>query len=142
MSREVSPSRVRVPGKVARSFYIACGLALLALAIIGAFLPVMPTTIFVILAAWCFARSSPRLEAWLLRHQTFGPALIAWRREGAIRRRGKIMALLGMALGLALFWLGAHPGMELLLMVIAAMLASAWYVVSRPEPSPQNEPPP
>lgn len=141
MSREVLPSRVRAPGKVVRWFYLACGLIMLGLGIIGAFLPVMPTTVFLILAAWCFARSSPRLEGWLLRHRSFGPVLVAWRQQGAIPRRGKIMACLGMALGFALFWLGAHPGMELLLLVLAAIVASAWYVVSRPEPAPNREPP-
>lgn len=133
---------MRPPGRVARWFYLAGGLVMLGLGIIGALLPVMPTTIFLILAAWCFARSSSRLEAWLLRHRRFGPVLLAWRQEGAIPRRGKVMACVGMALGLALFWLAAHPGMELALLMLAGVLASAWYVVSRPEPQPNRRSPP
>lgn len=130
------------PAMMMRPLYFICGLVLLALGLIGAFVPVMPTTIFLILAAWCFARSSPKLEAWLLQHRTFGPVLTAWRREGAIPRRGKILACLGMALGFVLFWMGVHPVLELLLLVLAGIVACASYIVSRPEPSPQSEPQP
>ena len=88
----------------------------------------MPTTIFLILAAWSFARSSPRLEAWLLQHPRFGPTLVGWRETGAVSRPAKIAASIGMTAGFALFWVGAHPGGGLLL--AAAMLrASAFYVV-------------
>ena len=130
------PSEAASPlGRLVRHLYFAGGLVLLALGVIGAFLPLMPTTIFLILAAWCFARSSPRLEHWLLTHPRFGPVLLAWRREGAIPRRGKVLACAGMALGFGLFWLGAHPGLELLLIVLVVLLACAWFVVSRPEPA-------
>jgi uncharacterized protein len=118
-----------------RVLYLAAGCGLLALGVIGAFLPVMPSTIFLILAAWCFARSSPRLEAWLMSHPKFGPVLVAWRREKAIPRRAKLLACLGMAVGFALFWVGVHPALELLLVVLVLILASAWFILSRPEPS-------
>lgn len=101
---------------------------------IGAFLPVMPTTIFLILATWCFGKSSPRLEAWLLEHPRFGPGLRRWREEGAVPLKAKLMAVSGMAFGYALFWIGAHPGWPLAACVAAFMLGSATYVVSRPEP--------
>lgn len=118
-----------------RLLYLLAGLVLTALGLIGAFLPLMPTTIFLILAAWCFTRSSTRLETWLLNHKRFGPTLIAWRREGAISRRAKALACAGMALGFVLFLIGARPTLWLLLMVLAALGACAWFVVSRPEPS-------
>lgn len=116
-----------------RMLHLIAGLVMLTLGIIGAFLPLMPTTIFLILAAWCFARSSPRLEAWLLNHRQFGPTLRAWRESGAISRPAKIMACSGMSLGFALFWIGAQPGLWLWLLVLLAMLACAGFVVSRPE---------
>jgi uncharacterized membrane protein YbaN (DUF454 family) len=94
----------------------------------------MPTTIFLILAAWCFARSSPALEAWLLDHRKFGPPLRAWRQQGAISRPAKCMACTGMATGFVLFWMGAHPSVWLAVLVAALLLASALYVVSRPHP--------
>jgi uncharacterized protein len=133
-NRPANPASPVAP-RLLRPLYFAAGLLMLALGIIGAFVPVMPTTIFLILAAWCFARSSPRLEQWLMSHPKFGPVLVAWRREGAIPRRAKIFACLGMAIGFALFWVGAHPGLIVFVLVLAAMLACAWYIVSRPEPS-------
>nr|WP_243846836.1 YbaN family protein [Sphingomonas japonica] len=68
------------------------GIVALILGFIGAFLPVMPTVPFVILAAFCFARSNPKFEAWLLDHPHFGPHIHAWRRNGAIPRRGKLIS--------------------------------------------------
>ena len=121
--------------RMVRLAYLVAGFLLLALGIIGAFLPLMPTTIFVILAAACFARSSARLEGWLLRHKRFGPLIIAWRTERAIPRRAKVLAAIGMVLGYASFLIGARPGLVLNLFVLAIFAGCAWYVLSRPEPS-------
>ncbi len=128
----------RAAGRAARLLrpvYFVLGLVCVALGIVGAFLPLMPSTIFLILAAWCFARSSRRLEAWLLQHRRFGPILRAWRDERAIPRRAKILACTGMTLGFAIFLLGAQPGPWLLAAVFLGLVACAAYVLSRPEPS-------
>ncbi len=117
-----------------RPVFFVLGCVSVALGIIGAFVPLMPSTVFLIIAAWFFARSSARLESWLYNHPRFGPVLVAWRRERAIPRRAKVLAGSGMALGFALFVLAAHPGVWMLLGVGAALLACAAYVLSRPEP--------
>ncbi len=122
------------PGRLARIGWIAAGFGCLALGVIGAFLPLMPTTIFIILAAGCFARGSPQLEAWLLDHPRFGPALRAWRDSGAISGRSKIAACAGMTLGFAVFWVGARPSAWLAAGVGAALACCAAYVVTRPAP--------
>jgi uncharacterized membrane protein YbaN (DUF454 family) len=75
-----------------RFFYLIGGWLSLLLAGIGVVLPLLPTVPLVILAAFCFARSSPRLEAWLTSHPSMGPHIIAWRSRGAISRRGKLAA--------------------------------------------------
>jgi len=77
--------------------YLACGLLCIGLGVIGIALPLLPTVPFFILAAWCFARSSPPLENWLLGHPRFGPHIHLWRERGAISRRGKQAALVAFA---------------------------------------------
>lgn len=106
---------------------------MLVLAFIGALLPLMPTTIFLILAAWCFGRSSPRLEAWLLDHPKFGPALRAWRDHGAVPRHAKFLAAGGMALGFAVFLFTAKPALWLAALVAAALLGISAYIWTRPD---------
>lgn len=116
-----------------RAGFIVLGFLMLLLGVIGAFLPVMPTTIFLILAAWFFGRSSPRLEAWILSHPRLGPVVVDWRKYGAVPRRAKTMALGGMACGYLLFWGAAHPDPWLATLVAAFLFASAAYVGTRPE---------
>lgn len=115
-----------------RILYFCLGWLLVALGVIGVVVPLMPTTIFLILAAGCFARSSPRLEVWLLSHPQFGPSLRHWRATGAISRPAKLMAVVGMASGFAVFWFSAHPGVWLAAAVAALLVGSALYVISRP----------
>ena len=118
-----------------RPLYLILGLASTALGIAGAFLPLVPTTPLLILATWFFARSSPRLERWLVEHKRFGPLLRAWREEGAIPRRAKILACCGIAVGVVFFWIGAKPGYWLWLAGAAVLGGSAGYILSRPSGS-------
>jgi len=118
--------------RMMRYVFLVLGIGFVALGFIGAFLPVLPTTPFLILAAACFARSSPRLENWLLQHRQFGPLLRGWRERGAIPVKAKLMALGGMAIGFAGFWFGSHPGPWLTAAVVLIMLTGLTYVFTRP----------
>jgi uncharacterized membrane protein YbaN (DUF454 family) len=117
-----------------RWLWFALGWLMVGLGVIGALLPVMPTTIFLILAVGCFARSSPKFEQRLLAHPRYGPSLRLWREQGAVSRKGKAFASAGMAVGFALFCWGAHPSWRLLLGVGLFFAVSAGYVLSRPAP--------
>jgi uncharacterized protein len=77
------------------------GWVALATGIVGVFLPLLPTTPFVLLAAFCFSRCSPRLERWLLSRPRFGPLIEDWRAHRAIPLRAKRLAWVMMALGSA-----------------------------------------
>lgn len=85
-----------------RHGYLALGWICVALGLVGVFLPIMPTTIFILAAAWAFARSSPRLHQWLRDHPQFGEPLIAWEQHRAMPRRAKRVALGMLALSYAI----------------------------------------
>lgn len=117
-----------------RLIYLCLGWLMVGTGIVGAFLPVLPTTPFLLLALWCFSRSSPKLEAWLLSHPRFGPPLRNWREKGAIGRRAKIAAITAMTISYAVFWFTTEPPALRALLVAALMLGSALFIVTRPEP--------
>ena len=121
-----------------RIVYLSLGWVMVALGVIGIVLPLMPGVVFLIVAAWCFARSSPRFEAWLLNHPSLGKPLRDWRAAGAIPRSGKIMACGGMAFGFITFCYAVAPSVPLALVVAAGFLACAAYVLSRPAVADQD----
>lgn len=123
---------IETRNSMTRAIYLLLGLGFTALGVVGAFLPLLPTTVFLILAAACFAKSSPRMEAWILDHKDFGPLVRAWRENGAIPRKAKVLACAGMAGGFVLFFLSVHPKPWLALLVAVALAACALFVVSRP----------
>lgn len=127
------PPLVREPhgARLRRWAWTAAGMLMVALGIIGAMLPVMPTTIFLILALACFSRASPRLEHWLLHHPRFGHPLRQWREHRAVSRRGKAMAALGMAIGFVAMCLG-HPPMWVIVLVGVMEIAVLIYLLRRP----------
>ncbi|KPF71906.1 hypothetical protein IP69_05145 [Bosea sp. AAP35] len=115
-----------------RPLLFAAGWVLTALGIVGLVLPLMPGTVFLILAAWCFAQSSPRFEAWLLGHPRLGPQILRWRQSGTIDRRVKFIACGSMALSFAILTLTDAPPIALWV-TGACLLAAGTYVASRPE---------
>ena len=75
--------------RIGRYAYILAGWLCLGLGVVGIFLPLLPTTPFVLLAAFCFSRGSQTLHSWLLTQQTFGPIIRDWNQHGVIRQRVK-----------------------------------------------------
>lgn len=110
--------------------YLFAGLLALALGALGVLVPLLPTVPFVVLAAFCFARSSPRLEHMLVEHRHFGPHIRAWRDRRAISVRGKRAALAAFALS-ALVGVLLAPWPWLLAPIIAALVGGAW-IMRRP----------
>ncbi|ANW01537.1 YbaN family protein [Bradyrhizobium icense] len=121
-----------------RIIYFSLGWVMVALGVIGLVMPLMPGVVFLIVAAGCFARSSPRFEAWLLDHPTLGKPLRDWRAAGAIPRSAKVMACVGMTIGFVVFWYSVDPSLPLAVGVAIMFLACAAYVVSRPAMADEN----
>jgi uncharacterized membrane protein YbaN (DUF454 family) len=115
-----------------RLIYIAIGCIAVALGVIGIFLPLLPTTPFLLVATWAFAKSSPRLEAWLTHHPRLGPPLRDWNERGAIPARAKAIAVAAMAASLAYVML--VPSIPAYGKGAAALLLAccATFIVTRP----------
>lgn len=95
-TREKNPAYEEVrlhPSKVVRSGYVAAGFVSLGLGTLGVVLPVLPTTVFILLAAYFFARSSPRFYAALLKNRYAGPMIRNWQANRCISRTNKIYAI-------------------------------------------------
>jgi uncharacterized membrane protein YbaN (DUF454 family) len=78
--------------------YRISGFLFLAIAVLGIFLPLLPTTPFALLAAGCFARSSEKWHRWMQNNATFGPMITNWERERCVSCRVKLVAMLSMLL--------------------------------------------
>ena len=95
-------------------FYLTLGWCAVALGLLGVILPVLPTTPFLLVAAFAFGNSSPRARAWLIDHAHFGTAIQDWEERGAISRRAKTLAV----------------SMMTLVLVVSLILGAPWWVVS------------
>lgn len=80
-----------------KTAYLLLGWACVLLGLIGAFLPLLPTTVFLLVAAWAFSRSSPRWHRWLREHAHFGEAVRNWEEHHAMPRRAKRIAFAALA---------------------------------------------
>jgi hypothetical protein len=111
---------------------MAFGWLNVALGVIGLMVPVMPTTIFLIIALWAFSRCSVRFHQWLYTHPALGRGLREWHANGVIPTRAKCLAV-GM-MGLSLVYVTAFiaDGWPLPLAVAAVLAAVSGFILSRP----------
>ena len=84
----------RILSKSIQSLYIAVGFLFILIGAIGIFLPLLPTTPFLLLAAFCLSRGSKKFHNWLLNHKVLGPPILDWNRNKIIRPRHKAMAVI------------------------------------------------
>ena len=105
----------------------------LLLAVIGVFLPGLPTVPFLLLTAWFAARGSERLHRWLYAHPHLGKLLIDWEQQGAVSRSSKVVAVLLLTTSWVIMYLRiGNPG--LMAGVAVLFIAIMAFLVSRPEP--------
>ena len=113
------------------TFWHFVGFCVLGLGFLGVALPVLPTTPFVILAAFAFGKSSPRLQAYLENNKVFGPIIADWQENGAIATRFKIVSIVMMVGAFALS-VGRSAPVPVLFVQAACMTLSAAFILSRP----------
>lgn len=119
-----------------RQFYLYAGWLSFALGTVGMFVPLLPTTVFWILAVWCWARSCPVLMERVYAHPHFGHGVRQFLEHGVISRRGKQFALGGMSVSYVIFFLAAQPSL-LLACIVGGTLAvvALWLATRREMPS-------
>jgi uncharacterized membrane protein YbaN (DUF454 family) len=113
-----------------RTTFVLLGHASLAVGCIGIFVPLLPTTPFVLLAAVCYSRGSERFHTWLHEHPRFGPMIHAWREHRAIGPKAKVAASVAVALSVVVSVLRLDlPWSALAVAVGVGVLA---FILSRP----------
>jgi hypothetical protein len=115
-----------------RAVFFFLGWIFFGLGVAGALLPVLPTTPFMLLALWAFARSSRRFHDWLYHHRIFGPPLQRWDRERVIPVWVKAVAIGSMAASFAWVALMVRPRWWALAAMGAVMLAGVIFLASVP----------
>ena len=114
-----------------RQLYLGTGIASFVMAMIGIVLPILPTVPFLLLAAFCFARSNPKWEQQLLDHPRYGPPLRQWHERRAISRRAKVSAVLAMAAGVGFTWFTI--GWPWVLVSVAVLMVAGGWIWTRAE---------
>jgi uncharacterized membrane protein YbaN (DUF454 family) len=122
-----------------RPLLFILGWLLFGLGFVGAFVPVLPTTPLMLLALWCFSRSSKRFHDWLYNHRLFGPPLQQWHEHRVIPLAAKAIAVLFMTLSLVyVFGYSVTPAWVKILMT-STMAIGFWFILTKPSVPPDKE---
>ena len=126
-------------GKITRPVWFIFGGVFVVLGALGAILPLLPTTPFIILAAIAFGKSSERCRRWLYQQPYFGPLLIAWESHGVIPVGAKILALLSMSLSFLALIISDKVPIWALVIIGIILSGCGWFVASRPSKNPDED---
>ena len=117
---------------------ITIGWSCVGLAFVGTFVPGIPTTIFLIVALWAFAKSSKKFHFWLLNHKRFGPILQNWESHKVVPRKAKILMVILQISAVIIFHYSLQ-NIYLTVLLIITLVFVARYVLSLPSELPVNE---
>ncbi|MBL8861713.1 MAG: YbaN family protein [Planctomycetes bacterium] len=133
-----SPAAPLVHGRSRAEIWVwrGCGILFVVLGTVGVFLPGLPTTPFLLLAAACYSRGDPVARAKLISHPRYGPALRAWFDHGAVSRRAKVLATVVMTISVSFGLWVAELGPGLASVVVGTVAGVALWLWLRPEHAP------
>ena len=117
---------------------ITIGWSCVGLAFVGTFVPGIPTTIFLIIALWAFAKSSKKFHSWLLNHKRFGPILQNWESHKVVPRKAKILMVILQISAVIIFHYSLQ-NIYLTVLLIITLVFVARYVLSLPSELPVNK---
>ncbi len=113
-------------------FYLILGWLFFVIGVIGAFLPVLPTTIFMILALWAFSKSSEKFHHWLYTHHLFGPSLQKWQQYKVIPVKAKIIAVIMISFSMTYLYFNPVITIWFTVLIEIVMLIVIIYILSKP----------
>jgi uncharacterized membrane protein YbaN (DUF454 family) len=121
-----------------RPLLFVLGWLFFGLGFAGVFLPVLPTTPLMLLALWCFARSSDRFHDWLYTHKVFGPPLQCYREHRVIPLVAKCVALICMTASLVYLFIFLKIAVWMKILITGSMALGAWFILSKPSLPPEE----
>jgi uncharacterized membrane protein YbaN (DUF454 family) len=121
-----------------RPLLFVLGWLFFGLGFAGVFLPVLPTTPLMLLALWCFARSSDRFHDWLYTHKVFGPPLQCYREHRVIPMVAKCVALIFMTTSLVYLFVFLKIAVWMKILITGSMALGAWFILSKPSLPPEE----
>ena len=124
-----------------RHLYLLLGWAFFGLGAVGAVVPGLPTTLFMLLALWAFSKSSQRFHDWLYAHPNFGPPLQHWHTYRVIPLKAKLLSVTMMALSFTYLFFFTAIHAWVLLLIALFMLYGAAFILSKPSRVPDSTPP-
>lgn len=104
-----------------------------AIGIVNAFIPLLPTTVFLLIGMWAYGKGDPAMRDRLMNHPRFGPSLRLWVEKRQIKRAGKVGAVTGIAMSAAFtaFMIGPKP---IMWAIVTGLMLLSIYLATRPEP--------
>ena len=121
-----------------RPVYFTLGWTFFGIGFAGAFLPVLPTTPFMLVSLWCFSRSSPRFHNWLYNHRFFGPPLQQWDKYRVIHLAAKVVAVFFMTVALVYLYAYSEISLSIKLVAIAIIAYGCWFILTKPSRIPDS----
>lgn len=118
--------------------FLALGWLFFGIGLVGAILPVLPTTPFMLLALWCFARSSERFHRWLYEHAVFGPPLQRWEEHRVIPLGAKVLAVSAMLASLCYVSFFISVPWYALVAMVLIMGYGAFFILTKPSRVPTD----